>query len=370
MKNIKEIFLKIPSGKFSSISKLLLLIFICFCKSTVKAQSGFTRLDSIVISAKNGTYPNLDGIVISQHGKIVFESYFNGFSKDSLHDTRSAFKSVTGLLTGIAVDKGFIKNLDQKVYDFFPDYKKPKLWDQRKEELTIKHLLTMKSGFDCEEWNGMKDCEEEMERSGDWMTFCLNLDLKNKPGSTWDYTSVNTMLLGGIIASSSHMTVSDFAERYLYHLLDIKKYRWTKDSVGHELTSGNFYMLPADMIKIGEIILNNGVYNGKRIVSAEWIKRITERNTLIENFSNVKISKNKSAIPQPAYYGYTWYNEQVKTEKLNYNIIFASGNGGQYIMIVKDLDLVVVFTGNSYNSSKSKLAFDIMIKYVLPGFKP
>jgi CubicO group peptidase (beta-lactamase class C family) len=110
------------------------------------------------------------------------------------------------------------------------------------------------------------------------------------------------------------------------------------------------------------------VFNNKRFVSSKWIKAMTERRTKIENFSNVAISKYKTAIPQPTYYGYTWYNEELRTGSFKYNIVFASGNGGQYIMVIKDLDLVVTFTGNSYNSSKSKLPFDIMIKYILPHF--
>ncbi len=336
---------------------------------TAKAQPGLKKLDSITIAAKNGIYPNLDAIVISQHRKIVFQSYHNTQKKDSLHDTRSAFKSITAILIGIAIDKGFIKSINQKVYTFFPNYLKPTIWDKRKDSLTIEQLLTMKSGFNCEEWNGDKDCEDEMETTNDWIKFCLDLDFKNSPGSKWDYTSINAMILGGIISNSSRMSVSEFAEKYLFSPLKITKYKWTKDPLGQETTAGSFYILPTDMIKIGELVLNNGVYNGKRIVSAKWIEQMTKKITLIEEFSNVRISKNKQAIPQPTYYGYMWYNEQVKTEKLDYNLIFASGNGGQYIMVVKDLNLVVVFTGNSYNSYKSKLPFDVMIKYVLPAFQ-
>lgn len=351
------------------IKKLTLLSFIFLFSFIAKAQSGLTKLDSIDISVKNGIYPNLDAVIISQHKKIVFQSYYNAQNKDSLHDTRSAFKSITATLIGIAIDKGFIKSVNQKVYDFFPNYQKPRIWDKRKDSLTIENLLTMKTGFNCEEWSGDKDCEDEMEASKDWIKFCLDLDFKNSPGSKWDYTSINAMILGGIIANSSRMSVSEFAEKYLFNSLKITKYRWTKDPLGHETTAGSFYILPTDMLKIGELILNNGIYNGKRIVSAKWVEQMTQKITLIEEFSNVRISKNKQAIPQPTYYGYMWYNEQVKTEKLNYNLIFASGNGGQYIMVVKELDLVVVFTGNSYNSSKSKLPFDVMIKYVLPTFQ-
>jgi len=347
---------------------LIVFLFLLHLKAISQLEK--TRFDSISINARNGTYNNVDGIVISRYGKTIFQDYFHEYTKDSLHDSRSAFKSITGILVGIAIDKGYIKNVQQKVYKFFPDYKRPANWDKRKDSMTIEHLLEMKSGFDCEEWNGTKDCEAEMGNTRDWIKFCLDLNLKNKPGSKWDYTSINAMLLGGIIANASHMTVSQFADRFLFKPLGIKRYIWTKDSLGHELTAGNFFILPDDMIKIGELVLNNGIYQKKRIVSSKWIRMMTAKLTEIENFSNVRISKNKEAIPQPTYYGYTWYNEKIVTRQLSYNVVFASGNGGQYIMIVRDINLVVVFTGNSYNSSKSKLPFDIMIRYILPVLNP
>ncbi len=325
-------------------------------------------LDSITITGNNGTYPNLEGVVITSRGKLVYEHYFHGFGKNRLHDTRSSFKSITALLIGIAIDHGFIKNVNEKVYTFFPEYKPFGNWNVLKDGMTIEHLLEMKSGFDCEEWNGSKDCEDEMETRQDWIKFCLDLPLKNKPGTQWDYTSINAMLLGGIIAHATHMTVSEFADKYLFKPLGITKYRWTKDSIGHEATAGSFYISPMDINKIGLLVLNEGVFNGRTVVSKEWVRIMTAARIKIEDFSNVRISKNKTAIPQPTYYGYAWYNEDIKTKNFKYTIVFSSGNGGQYMMVIKDLDLVVTFTGNSYNSSKSKLPFDIMIKYVLPYF--
>jgi CubicO group peptidase (beta-lactamase class C family) len=333
---------------------ILLLLFSSFGNAQ---QIPANRLDSIAITGNNGTYPNLDGVTITKGGKLIFETYFHGLSKNSLHDSRSSFKSVTGLLIGIAIDKGFIKNVHEKVYTFFPEYKPYGNWNSLKDSMTIEHLLEMKSGFDCEEWEGSKDCEDDMETKPDWIKFCLDLPLKNKPGSQWDYTSINAMLLGGIIAHATHLTVSDFADKYLFKPLGITNYRWTKDPLGHETTAGSFYISPGDMNKIGQLVLNDGVF-----------KKMTEGRIKIENFSNVRISKNKTAIPQPTYYGYLWYNEEIKTKKFKHNIVFASGNGGQYIMVIRDLDLVVTFSGNSYNSSKSKLPFDILIKYVLPYF--
>ena len=116
-------------------------------------------------------------------------------------------------------------------------------------------------------------------------------------------------------------------------------------------------------------MLNNGAWKGRQIVSGKWIKEATRPLTRIENYSFVAISKAASANPQPTYYGYTWYSEEIQTDTFRHQITFASGNGGQYIMIIADLDLVVVFTGNSYNSSRSKLPFEILVEYILPYFE-
>jgi len=140
----------------------------------------------------------------------------------------------------------------------------------------------------------------------------------------------------------------------------------TLDPSGQEMTAGSFYMLPKDFLKIGELVLNNGKYKNQSLISNKWITESTKAKTEIEDFSNVKISKTNLAIPQSTYYGYGWYNEKIKTDKYSYDLIFASGNGGQYIMIIKELNLVAVFTGKSYNSSKSKLPFEVLIKYILP----
>lgn len=338
------------------------------CQTSVAAKSNAGLLDSLSATLSTGNYRNVDAVVISQNGSLQYEDYNNGLTRDSLHDTRSSFKSITGLLIGIALDKGYIKSIHESVYPFFTQYKNYINWDTRKDSMTIQDLLEMKSGYDCEEWNGTKDCEAEMSNSGDWLKFCLDLPLRNAPGTVWNYTSINTMILGGILASASKMTVTQFADSFLFKPLGIKNYYWTKDPAGHEMTSGSFYILPVDYIKFGELVLNKGIWKDKKLISEKWISEATQRVTKIENFSNVGISKNTSAIPQPTYYGYTWYNEEIRTGKFDYNVVFASGNGGQYIMVVKDLNLVVCFNGNSYNSSKSKLPFDIMIKYILPYF--
>lgn len=313
-------------------------------------------------------YPGIHSLLIAKNDKLVYEHYFNNFTQDSLHDSRSSFKSITSLLIGIAIDKGLIKNVNQKVSDFFPENLSFKN-DQYKKTMTIKNLLEMKSGFDCEEFNDTKDCEEEMSQTKNWVQFSLNIKMKTKPGEQWAYTSVDPMIISGIIKKAARMSVMDFAKKYLFDTLGISKYKWTVDPSGNAMTAGSFYILPRDMMKIGQLVRNNGTWKGKQIVSKKWIAQSTLCDIPIPDFSFMKSSRSKIGIPQPTYYGFYWYRELLKTPTVNEELLFASGNGGQYIFIIKDLNLTVVFTQGNYQSFKAKQAFEILAKYVIPAYK-
>jgi CubicO group peptidase (beta-lactamase class C family) len=354
-----------------SIILIILLVFSIHFKATCQVNTHQQKvlLDSLTEIVKYNTYPKIHSILISKNGNLVYEQYFNGFKKDSLHDSRSSFKSITSLLVGIAIDKGLIKDVNQKVYSFFPEYKTIENDDDRKKSMTIKDLLEMRSGFDCEEFNDTKDCENAMTNTNNWVKFSLNLPMKNDPGKVWAYTSCDPMIISGIISHVAHTSIIDFAKKYLFAPLGIVNYKWTVDPSGNGMTAGSFYIRPDDMLKIGQMINDAGMYKGKRIVSAKWIKESTTATIPIPDFSFVKSSRSTIAIPQPTYYGYYWYGEQLKTKKYTEDLLFASGNGGQYIMIIKKLDLVIVFTQDNYNDRRAKQAFDIVARYILPPYE-
>jgi len=161
----------------------------------------------------------------------------------------------------------------------------------------------------------------------------------------------------------------DFAKKYLFTPLGITHYKWTIDPSGNGMTAGSFYIRPADMMKMGVMVKQNGMWEGKSIISEAWLKQSTTATVPIPDFSFTKFSRSRIAIPQPTYYGYYWYNEQVKTAAFTEDVVFASGNGGQYIMIIKRLDLVVVFTQENYNSWQAKRAFDLLATYILPAYE-
>jgi CubicO group peptidase (beta-lactamase class C family) len=335
-------------------------------QSLNKKQSNL--LDSLTAAAAGNSYSDIHSILIAKEGQLVYERYFNGWNKDSVHDSRSAFKSITSLLAGIAIDKGLIKDVNQKVYSFFPEYKNFAGNNAWKKDMTIEHLLRMESGFDCEEFNDGKDCETDMMASKDWVRFSLDLPMKHKPGTVWAYTSCDPMIISGIISRVARMSIMDFAKKYLFDPLGIKHYRWTVDPSGNGMTAGSFYILSSDMMKIGQMVLQKGMWKGSRIVSAAWLQQSTSTPVPIPDFSFMQFSKSAVAIPQPSYYGYYWYKEEIRTKTIRETVLFASGNGGQYLMVIERLGIAVVFTQGNYNSWKAKKAFDLLARFIIPAF--
>jgi CubicO group peptidase (beta-lactamase class C family) len=354
-------------------SKFIIILFFLPAACQVNSQSRNEKkgnlLDSMTTLVADNSYSDIHSILIAKDGKVMYEQYFNGWNKDSLQDSRSAFKSITSLLTGIAVDQGLIKDVNQQVYSFFPEFKEFSGNNAWKKDMTIDNLLRMESGFDCEEFNDGKDCETDMMASKEWVSFSLHLPMKDKPGTVWAYTSCDPMIISGIISRVAKMSIMDFAKKYLFDPMGIKHYRWTIDPSGNGMTAGSFYILPSDMMKIGQMILQKGMWNGQRIVSTAWLEKSTNTPAPIPDFSFAKFSRSAVAIPQPTYYGYYWYKEEIRTKNFREDVLFASGNGGQYIMIIERLGIVIVFTQGNYNSWKAKKAFDLLARFIIPAFE-
>lgn len=309
------------------------------------------------------TYPKIDAIVVEQNNKIVIEEYFNGFTKDSLHDLRSSFKSITSLLAGIAIDKKLIR-LDDKLGRFFPELK-----HEGKRNISVQNLLEMRSGLNCEEFYDIgPECETEMSRSNDWIAFCLGVDLIREPGVKWSYNSNEPMLVGEIITRASGMSVMEFAKRNLFQPLGIDNYRWTVSPKGTGMTAGSFYMRPADMLKIIELVKQKGNWKGTQIVSEDWIKKSTTCNIDID-FSFTRFSRIPDANYESARYGFFWYRENLHYKDINTEVLFASGNGGQYMMFLPAYNATVVFTGSNYGNWRGKLPFEMLLKYIIPSLK-
>lgn len=354
------------SPRLFYLKTLFLLPLLLYAVSPLTAQYDSLRLDSMHQLIADGQYPNIHAVLIQQSAELKYEAYFGGYTADSLHDTRSAFKSVTSLLTGIALDKGFLESVDIPLLQFFPDFKPE---DQRKKQITLRHLLEMKGGFRIDEFYGIgPEVEDDMWETDDWIDYSLKVPMKDDPGLNFAYSSCEPLLVGAALTHAFNKSVMDFSREYLFEPLGITEYRWTVTPKGYGMTAGSFFMKPRDMVKLGELVLREGTWQGQSIISSPWVRTSTRCLTPID-FSFVRYSRLDNAQLQSARYGYYWYKERLRYQGIDTVVLFASGNGGQYIMILPDWDMVVVFTGGNYGNWRGKLPFEILLKYILPSFE-
>ena len=221
-------------------------------------------IEAMLAAILNDEYTKLDSVLVARKGNLILESYFNGFDRETKHDTRSAFKSVTSALAGIAVDKGLIPDLDQPISSYFPDYWPDMRADiEQKQNISLHHLLTMTAGFDAEENFGTgRFREDDMFLSNDWVRFCLDLPMAHDPGTHFSYNSSTTFLIGEIVSRATGESLPEFAKKYLFEPLGIDTYCWTLTPKKRAVAQGCFFIRPRDMLKIGQLFPEPGKLEG------------------------------------------------------------------------------------------------------------
>jgi CubicO group peptidase (beta-lactamase class C family) len=309
------------------------------------------QLNEMMQKIIEGKYPNVHSILIIKDGKLVFEEYFYEHNKNKLHELRSVTKSFISALTGIAIDKGFIKSKNESVLSFFPEYSIENNNDAKKK-ITIENLLTNQSGLDCDNSNPESiGNETTMNNSIDWVKFTLDLPMIDSSGSKGMYCSGNPITLGRIIEKSTKQTIPEFANQYLFNPIGINNFVWNfKPNKSSVETFCQVYLTSRDMAKFGLLYLNNGNWNGKQIISNEWVNQ----------------SLSKHSIVQGIDYGYLWWNKYLEAEGFKYYSFAAQGNGGQKIYIWHEQNMVTVITGGNYNSQSP--SDELIKKYILPAF--
>jgi CubicO group peptidase (beta-lactamase class C family) len=262
----------------------------------------------------------ISSLLIMRNRFLAVEQYYNHQNQESAHHVHSVSKSFTSALVGIALDEGYLTSLDQKLMEFFPEYAS-KITDQRMYDITLKHLISMKAGF---EWDETENYWREYAGSPDWVEYALTILLKNDPGTRFDYSTPQTNLLSVILAKATGQPTKQFAERYLFGPLRISAAYWYQDPQGYYTRGHEMYFIPRYLIKFGYLYLYHGVFNGKQIVPSNWI------NQSVQNYASDGASG----------YGYGWWTDIMS----DYSVYAAIGRGGQYILVVPELELIVVTT--------------------------
>jgi CubicO group peptidase (beta-lactamase class C family) len=279
-------------------------------------DSAISKTNRIISTDNRAFFKNVESLIVYSQDEIKFEKYYNGFKKDSLHHTQSQTKSIVSLLMGIAIDKGYIKSENDPVSVYFPQYFRKE--DNLKLSVTIKDLLTMSAGFEWEEMLPMNDPKNDnmnMFTSYKWLNYALTRPMAKKPFTEFKYNSGNPMIVAGIIEKATKMKLDVFATKYLFEPLQIKKFRWQKDSTDFCHAGGGLLLKPIDMMKIGIMVINNGKWENQQIVSEDWIRKSTS--------SYLPTSFDIST------YGYFWWiRERNTTGGKTTRVVTAEGAGG------------------------------------------
>lgn len=322
--------------------------------SPAKLGANEALLDSMVNSVRAGDYVNIHSILVVKDGALALEEYFDGHTRNTRHEIRSATKSIGSILVGMAIDKGYLRSENDLVYDYFKDDYEPAYgWSPRARQVEIRHLLSMMSGYDCADLVSNFACEDAMYETGDWVQYSLDLPFSHDPGRHWAYNSSSLILVGEALARGSGMTVEEFAEHYLFGPLGIERFLWHRSPKKRAWIGGGARMIPREMAKIGLLMLERGLWKGKRLLSEKWIDKSTTKQG--EALTGVD-------------YGYLWQSGEAYVGSEKIRGFWASGNGGQYIIVLPDHDMVVVFTGGNYNSTKADQPFRMMMRSILPSF--
>ncbi|MEK4059779.1 MULTISPECIES: serine hydrolase domain-containing protein [Paenibacillus] len=292
-----------------------------------KDAEKLTALDPIIKSE----YSNINGIVVVRNGYMAYESYYNGYGPEDTHHVASVTKSVISALVGIAIDAGYIRNVDQKVLDFFPEYAQGA--DKQKQEVSIRHLLTMTAPYSFEDWQEPLD---KMCMQPDWVKYTL--DLLGQQGSigTFKYSTAGAHLLSAILTRSTGKSAREFANECLFKPIGMKEIPdyemksfgfedlfgenvkgWVTDPNGNSTGGWGLTLSPRDMARFGLLYLNGGIWDEHEVVSGAWTRESTAMN--------------------PNKYGYLWWLRQED----GVSAYLAMGDGGNVICCIPEKDLVV-----------------------------
>jgi len=280
-------------------------------------------------------------LLIIKNNRLVAEKYFNGQNHAVANPTASVTKSIISSLAGIALRERILSGLDQTITGFFPEIDWPRI-DPRKSQITIRQILQMRSGFPWEEFSGHINL---LFSRSNWIPLIEELPLSGDAGSQFGYSNFTAHLMAIILARAANADLRSFAQKYLFDPLDVDIGYWPRDASGYYYGSGELSLTPRAMAKFGLLYLNAGQLNGSQIVPADWVaESLTPVSfdvyaTVIRSYPYGKILNSFDVLD----YGYLWWSSKAGTHPLKY----AWGHGGQLIVLVQDLNMIVVTSADN-----------------------
>jgi CubicO group peptidase (beta-lactamase class C family) len=290
----------------------------------------------------------LKSVLVVRNGYLVLEAYGPSIGPDTRQPIYSCAKSLTSALVGIALDKGYLSSTDSPMLDFFPGRTYAN-HDRRKRSITLENLLAMTSGVSWSETAPLDPDSSlmQMERSADWVQFYLDRPMAGSPGAPWTYDSGGAHMLSAIVQQRTGQTLAAFAQKSLFSPLGTSDVYWPADSRGISYGHRGVYMTARDMARIGYLYARAGEWNGRRIVSAQWVKDSTRRRV-------------GAAYGQG--YAWLWWVPP-------FGGFAANGYLGQRIFVIPEQHLVIVMTANFIGQSMMSLPESLVSRHILPAVK-
>lgn len=336
-------------------------------RTTDMATSGIRQdnINRLIREITQGKHGDIHSLIIVKDNLLIVEEYFGqkgskygpfitSLYRDRVHHLASTTKSVTSLLVGIAVDRGFINKVEDPIYQYLPDY--APLFTGQKKQISISHMLTMTPGYQWRQFRVRDDKNDGMAmwHSDDVIRFVLQKPLEAEPGKKFNYSNGVPTVTGEIIKNATGMKLTDFAERYLFHPLGITAYSWTSYPDGSVETDGGLALRPRDLAKIGQLMANNGEWEGQQIVSENWIHESTNKRLKFGKFHRWG-------------YGYHWMLAESHIGNQVVRSCFVPGDGSQILAVFPELRLVIVFTAGNYGVDPNPVYHSLFKKYILPA---
>jgi CubicO group peptidase (beta-lactamase class C family) len=298
----------------------------------------------------------MHGVLIARHGKVVVEEYFHGEHADKPHDTRSAAKSLTSTLVGAAIQAGVPVSASSPVYAVMNGGKAQPGLEPRKRALTLEHLLTMTSGFYCDDNDlkapGREDGILEQTEEPDYYRLALNLPMESDPGTHPVYCSISPHLAGGVLSRAAGKPLPVLFHDLIAEPMQIRRYYMNLSPSGDPYMGGGVRLILRDFVKFAQLHMNGGTWNGRRIVSEAWARRATSPLQRLGRSG----------------YGYLWWIGERPYKGRTVKTYLAGGNGSQIAMAVPELDLVIGFWGGNYSSRTAAIPEDVYVpEWILPA---
>jgi len=313
---------------------------------------------------------NIQGLLIARHGKLVFEDYFYGFDRERPHDMPSSSKTFATLLAGIAADHRMLRT-DTRIVPLFPGYQPLSNPDRRKDRITLRDLMTMSPGprLRRREPGIAKKRRHDAGPGGqlDWYRYTLDLPMVSDPGGTAPiYCSASIHVVGGAVRQATKQWLPEVFREYVEYVarpLQFGMYHINLTPTGEAYMGGGMYVRPRDQLKLGQLYLNKGMWGGHRVISERWVR---------ESWNAAGTFK-RGVVPfdKDHRYGYAWHIHDLEWQGRKYRDYYAGGNGGQNVIVIPDLDMVIGITGGSYGEGMRFMRFELeyVPKYIIAAVR-